>query len=333
MLKFALTCSLAFALFMATPTKGQAVRTELVTVAVFTMPADTSLKNDFYPGGDAFSFVPGSTVDFLGAAGVMPVLIAFDLPAEKRDFLLSRCDALLVASPDSDLQGASGLSSYSDTIKSALHHAEIRRQAGDFFPILALGNGMDLLLGLSATSPSTLKCHPHTDNRTQAMTIDLTAAGRLPFTEWANFLRRRTSTLAAGNLHFDNRCSVSAADFAQDSGLKQAFEVLATDSSGQSIEVVAHRRFPITGFHFHPETHLFERGEPHAHLDRSEATAELAKDLILTFAQSVRDRGRPKTAKAISSQLKQYFASFRPADLPLADRWERIYTYQLFDGF
>lgn len=306
-------------------------RTELVTMAILTQPAVEVLRQNFYQNGESFTFTPGSLVDYVGSAGSMPVLITFDMNIEKLEFLLGRTDSLLISSPEADLLKDGGeYTPYMKSVWDAIRLASERNSAGSYYPILALGNGMDALMRYSTKNPNTIKCNSGLDNTTKAINIKSMPSNIKP--EWKDLLtdKDHVDVLGSGDLYFENQCSTTVADFEADSSLSDTFDILATSADGNYVEIVKHKQYPFYGFHFHPEKHIFERGDPHAHLDRSEKTTEFVKAIMLTFSQSVRERGQPKMIKQISSQVKQYFAMFRPSELPVVDRWERIITYQQF---
>jgi hypothetical protein len=309
---------------------------ELVTMAVLTMPAPEVLRQNYYREGEEFTFVPGSMVDFVGLAGSMAVLVPFDINEEKLKFLLDKSDSMIFSSSESELTDVTGQPTpYMKAISIILDYAAKRNNEGKYFPVLAFGNGMDALIKSVSSSASSLKCNSKSDNVSKVLTpesLDVQIS-----LDWKSFFHNpeNQEVLKSGNLYFDNRCHTEVTDFNIDKGLSGSYYYMATSEGNnkKTVEMILHKTYPFLGVHFHAEKHIYERGAPHQHLDRSEKTIDYLKRLILNFRRVIMARGAPKLTKNISSQLKQYFAMFRPSELPLVDRWERVYTFQRYHGF
>jgi gamma-glutamyl-gamma-aminobutyrate hydrolase PuuD len=307
----------------------------MITLAVLTMPAPDALRQNFYQEGEEFTFVPGSTVDYIGLAGSMAVLIPFDIDQEKLRFLLDKSDGLVLSSCNTELTDSNGqFTPFMSSVSMVLDYVVKRNNQGKYFPVLAIGNGMDALIKNVTKNRNTMVCDSNSSNTTKIVTPE---GQHLEITlEWRSFFQdtKNQEALKSGTLYFDNACRVEVSEFENDRGVSTSYYYMASSENGgkKYVEAILHRIQPIIGFHFHAEKHIFERGAPHQLLDRSEETIDFLKRIILNLRKLIASRGSPKLLKNISSQLRQYFAMFRPAELPLVDRWERVYTFQRYHG-
>lgn len=235
----------------------------LLTVAVLTMPAPEVLRQNYYREGEEFTFVPGSTVDFIGLAGSMPVLVPFDIDEEKLKFLLDKSDSVVLASSDSDLTDELAQTTpYMKAIAIVMDYAVKRNTNGKYFPVLAIGNGMDALIKYYSESATTLKCDKKTDNTTkmlypEGLNLDVSL-------DWKTFFHDNDNqvVLKSGSLYFDNKCHTEVNDFNKDKKLSSNLYYMASSSEDAKkyAEMVIHQIHPFIGVHFHAEKHIYERG-------------------------------------------------------------------------
>ena len=112
--------------------------------------------------------------------------------------------------------------------------------------------------------------------------------------------------------------------------MKPSIKVVATRDT-KFVAAFESKNQPFYGVHFHAEKNLFERGSKYDNLCREHHTIETSRGLLASLTSKIRQKGRPILVKNINSQLRQYFASFRPAEMPMIDDYERIFTFQRFN--
>ena len=304
----------------------------LVTIAIITVPASPKMEAEFYNLNEKWSYLPGSLVDFVGMGAGMPVMVPFDSDREKLLYMLAKVDGVLIPSPYALLKKDSkNWSSYMDTVKAVVKWTKEHNAKGVFFPLLALGNGMDALLASEADHLDAVSCQPQ-------LKRELRKLKSLPDLDSSPFWSRVGASLHKqlfdrASLYFEENCGVLSANFASNPGLASGYSLLATSVSGSGKEyasVVEHKTLPITGIQFHPEKHIYERGDLYSFIDRSEEAIQLSQQIVAAFLARVRKSGTPKEFKKIPFQVKQYFSLFRPAEMPLTEEFERIYTFQRY---
>lgn len=285
--------------------------------------------------------VAGSIVDYLGVSGGMSVLVPFDIDHLKVKYMLQKTDAAVLAGKEvpfwvgenGDQKRDKGQpSEYFKSLSTVLDLAKEKNTANKYYPVLALGKSLNaMILNLASDKENLQVCKEEAKfSKKIQLTKEFDSS-----VFWNKIgIRESKEVFAKDAAYFEVGCYIPYSKFKADQRLTDNFNVLGLVEmpGGESaVGLIEHKSLPFYGALFRAEKNAYERGDIYASLDRSEDTVQLFNDMIATITYFVRKSGSPKEYKHISSQLKQYFGTFRPAEMPFIEEYERIYTFQRFN--
>ena len=304
----------------------------LVTIAVISTPASPSMLADYYDVNEKWTYVAGSTVDYVGLGAGMALTVPFDYDDEKLKYMIGKVDGVLISAQYVPLVEGGAWSSYMNKIRKIVRWVQEENQKGAYKPIIALGNGMNALL-YSYLDDNTHSVTCENSNKIEFRNIHPTPQ----FTNseyWKMFDKSGADTVFnRQSLIFNQGCSMSKKLYDTIPSLDSIFRVTGTSTDKRNEEVISmveHKSMPFYGVQYHIEKHMYERGDTYSAVDRSEEVVVFSQQVVSNIFRLIRSKGKPQSFDKIPLQIKQYFALYRPAELPLTEEFERIYTFQRY---
>ncbi|KAK7244141.1 hypothetical protein RIF29_38959 [Crotalaria pallida] len=271
-------------------------------IGILTHPGDGAsgrLSND----SDA-SNIPASYVKFAESGGARVIPLIYNEPTEK---LLKKLDlvngVIFVGGWAKD-----GL--YFETVERIFKIAVQRNDAGDHFPIYGICLGFELLTMIISEDRNILEEFSASNQASSLQFVENAKIEGSIFQSFPPDLLKKLSSecIVMQNHHF----GLSPEKLQSNQKLSSFWEILTTSTDEKDevyVSTVSSRKYPVTGFQWHPEKNAFEWGSakiPHTE-DAIRVTQSAAGFLV---SEARKSTNRPNAQEVRDNLIYNYIPTY-----------------------
>ncbi|ESQ27251.1 hypothetical protein EUTSA_v10018776mg [Eutrema salsugineum] len=246
------------------------------------------------------SYIAASYVKLAEAGGARVIPLIYNEPEE---FLFQKLDLVngVIFTGGWAKQGL-----YYDIVKKIFNKALERNDAGEHFPVYAICLGFELLTMIISQNTDILEKVDAKNSASSLQFVENVSTEGTVFQRFPPELLKKLSTdcLVMQNHQF----GISPDSFEGNIALSRFFKIVTTctdDNSKAYVSTVQSKKYPVTGFQWHPEKNAFEWGLsriPHSE-DAIQVTQLAANHLVSEARKSL---NRPSPKEVLSNLIYNY---------------------------
>ncbi|XP_058779523.1 gamma-glutamyl hydrolase 2-like [Vicia villosa] len=246
------------------------------------------------------SNIPASYVKFVESAGARVIPLVSTEPQETLLKKLELVNGVLFTG------GWAKEGLYFENVKAIFKRALEKYDAGDYFPIYGICLGFELISMIVSEDNNILEAFAARNEASSLQFVENTNIEGSVFQRFPPDLLKKMSTdcLAMQN----HRCGISPSRLLGNEKLSSFFEILTTctdENDKVYVSTVRARKYPVTGFQWHPEKNSFEWGSakvPHTE-DAIRVTQHIANFLVSEARKSL---NRPVAREVLDNLIYNY---------------------------
>ncbi|CAN8233851.1 unnamed protein product [Cochlearia groenlandica] len=246
------------------------------------------------------SYIAASYVKLAEAGGARVIPLIYNEPAESLFQKLELVNGVIFTG------GWAKEGLYYDTVKKIFNRALERNDDGEHFPVYAICLGFELLTMIISQNIDILE---KVDAKNSASSLIFVENVNTKETVFQRFPAELLKKLSKDCLVMQNhQFGISPDRFETNKALSDFFNIVTTctdDNSKAYVSTVQSKRYPVTGFQWHPEKNAFEWGLssiPHSE-DAIQVTQLTANHLVSEARKSL---NRPPSEKVLSNLIYNY---------------------------
>ncbi|CAH2067833.1 unnamed protein product [Thlaspi arvense] len=246
------------------------------------------------------SFIAASYVKLAEAGGARVIPLIYNEPEELLFQKLELVNGVIFTG------GWAKEGLYYDIVKKIFNKALERNDAGEHFPVYAICLGFELLTMIISQNTDILE---KVDAKNSASSLQFVENVNTEGTVFQRFPPDLLKKLSTDCLVMQNhQFGISPGSFEGNLALSQFFNIVTTctDGNGKAyVSTVQSKKYPVTGFQWHPEKNAFEWGLsriPHSE-DAIQVTQLAANHLVSEARKSL---NRPSSEKVLSNLIYNY---------------------------
>ncbi|KAI5411588.1 gamma-glutamyl hydrolase 2 [Lathyrus oleraceus] len=246
------------------------------------------------------SNIPASYVKFVEAAGARVIPLISTEPHETLLKKLELVNGVLFTG------GWAKDGPYFESVRIIFKKALEKYDAGDYFPIYGICLGFELITMIVSEDNNILEEFAAANEASSLQFVENTNIEGSVFQRFPPDLIKKLSTdcLIMQNHHY----GISPSKLLANEKLSSFFEILTTCTDGNDkvyVSTVRSRKYPVTGFQWHPEKNAFEWGSakiPHTE-DAIRVTQHVANFLVSEARKSL---NRPVAREVLDNLIYNY---------------------------
>ncbi|KAG9448180.1 hypothetical protein H6P81_014308 [Aristolochia fimbriata] len=250
------------------------------------------------------SYIAASYVKLVESAGARVIPLIYNEPMEVLTEKLELVNGVLFTG------GKSKTGLYFDTASEIFKKILAKNDAGDHFPLFAICLGFEILSIILSQDRKVLERYAARD---QASTLQFIENINLEGTVFQRFSPDLLHKLSTECLVMQNHYyGVPPKHFVKYPALSDFFKILTTSSDTSSevyVSTVQGRKYPVTGFQWHPEKNAFEWGKPM--IPHTEDAVQVTQHVANFFISEARKSlNRPPIRKVLDNLIYNYSPTY-----------------------
>ncbi|CAN8233854.1 unnamed protein product [Cochlearia groenlandica] len=267
-------------------------------IGILSHPGDGAsgrLTND-----TSSTYIAASYVKFAEAGGARVIPLIYNEPEEVLFKKLELVNGVIFTG------GWAKKYQYFDIVKKVFNKALERNDAGEHFPVYGICLGFELMSIIISQNRDILERFDAEDNASSLQFVENVNIQGTLFQRFPPELLKKVSTDCL--VMQKHKYGITPAKFKANHALSSFFEIITTcidENSKTYVSTVKAKRYPITGFQWHPEKNAFEWGSsqiPHSE-DAIQVTQHAASYLVSEARKSL---NRPSSEKVLSNLIYNY---------------------------
>ena len=305
--------------------------TGLVKVAVISQVGDDQLSYLFNDPSSLYTWIDGSTVDFIQMGGTMPIIVKLGTPLDEVKDILDEVDAIVLPSGTIASENSALYQKYVRFIVNYAIKKNLAIQANPNappMPVLAYGTSLiPFLLSFADElnkKPPVIDCTMKDTNTTHSMVTNSAAIYQNALFQQ---LGRFTKCASESSMYFNHGCGVEVnamKDLRDEIGILATYVLSGKTYAG----VLVHKSMPFTAVQFDPSKTTYTRTINRNQDVVSQECARFVSQLAIQWLDSVRSTAKP--IKDSSTSIRKLFMQLDNPWIVATNGTERVYSYKTY---